>query len=101
MIWLKSLFARKPLSPIQFDTTYVEPSYLVKGKWVVCDNIVGVVTDLSSSGVVGIDSCHQVTGDYLGHVVVSAHGVMLAKFVQIPESRRPTTKEYASQLGYN
>lgn len=104
MTWLnslKSLITSGLQTPaVPQESVYSEPTYFVRGKWVVCGEFVGIVTDLTTSGVIGIDLCNS-QGEHAGHARVPASGVMLAKFEQIPESRRPFSREYATQLGYN
>lgn len=95
MTWLNTI--KSLISP---KIVYAEPTNLKTGKWVVSGEYVGIVTDLSSSHIVGVDIVDK-DGTTLKHVKVPAVSVMLAKYIDIPESRRPITKDAATQLGYN
>lgn len=100
MTWLKSLNSLKSLVYRKAEVVYTEPTFLSKGKWVSCSEGVGIVSDLSTSGYVGIDFCDK-DGCTTRRAVVPASSVLLAKFAEIPEARRPFSQEYATQLGYN
>lgn len=108
MTWLDSLSSLKKLAfhapttqniPQNTETAYAEPVFLKRFKWVSCSEGIGIVTDLSTSGCVGIDLV-DAKGFTIRHVSVPAYDVVLAKYTQIPESRRPI-QAIASQLGYN
>lgn len=100
MTWLSTLSSLKSLVSRKAEIFYAEPTNLVRGKWVSSGELVGIVTDLSTSGTVGIDVI-DTEGNTVRHEKVIAASVLLAKFSQIPESRRPFSQEYATQLGYN
>ena len=103
MTWLKTLSTLSTLKSLvsrKVEVSYAEPTNLVRGKWVSSGELVGIVTDLSTSGVVGIDVVDS-EGNTVRHEKVPAASVLLAKFLQIPASRRPFSQEYATQLGYN
>ena len=98
MTWLnslKSLVTRK-VQP----ATYAEPTFFKRGNWVTCPDGVAIVLDTSSSGSIGVALIAE-DGTTIANMSVPASSVILAKFDQIPESRRFFSREYAAQLGYN
>jgi hypothetical protein len=100
MTWLNSLKSLSSIITRKVEVVYAEPVFLSRGKWVVCPEGVGIVCDLSTSGCVGIDFTGA-DGHTTHRSIVPASSVLLAKFAQIPESRRPFSQEYATSLGYN
>ena len=103
MTWLKTISTLSTLKSLvtrKVEVSYVEPTNLVRGKWVSSGELVGIVTDLSTGGVVGIDIVDS-EGNTLRHEKVPSSSVLLAKWEQIPEWRRSFSREYATQLGYN
>jgi hypothetical protein len=70
------------------------------GKWVVCQEKVGIIADTRGYPIVSV---HYVDseGCTILEVSVPIDSVRIAKFLEIPEARRPTDAAYAAAyLGY-
>lgn len=68
-------------------------------KWVVNNGKVCIVTEVDSSGYVGL-AIVNAEGATTGYARVHAGNIRLARLAEIPESRRPTNPAYAATLGY-
>lgn len=78
---------------------YQEPTLLKKLKWVTYKGKVGIVTDLSSAGTAVVDFV-----DSDGYTIESDRcpvgEISLARYDDIPSSRRHPDPQYMAQLGY-
>jgi hypothetical protein len=71
-----------------------------RGKWVSVQGRVGIISELSSNDTITVDYVDPVTGYTTETARVSIGLCSVAKWEQIPESRRGISREAGEALGY-
>lgn len=92
---VQTLPSNPPLLTIQ-----PPPVMLAPLKWVAWQGRhVGIVTKVDVQGNVTVDWV-DAKGETMGTDIVNAGELQLAKYEQLPVTRRPVDKAYAATLGY-
>jgi hypothetical protein len=95
---LKKQFITAPAAYVSTEPIYMPPAIFTRGKWVMVQNDVGIISDVSNMNHFVIDF---VLGDgTTSHrKQVEIGSVRLARLLDIPECRRPEP-EIGAGLGY-
>jgi hypothetical protein len=94
--WFKKEPLRNPVLPPELVPGQV---VLKKLKWVRLRDEIGIVTELDASGYVTVDIVDS-NGFTVRRVREPQGNAHLARYMEIPESRRPADPAYAATLGY-
>lgn len=96
---LKALFSsEEAVQEPQVPVAYAAPIFLRKGKWVMHENQLGIITDTSEANVITIALVND-KRETAGYKKVPLGGVRLARLLEIPELARPD-KDTGELLGY-
>ena len=70
---------------------HVAPLYLKRGKWVIYDKKIAIITDISNAGRAIIDFIGE-DGLTLSRAIVPINDLRIALWIEIPASRRPSVE---------
>lgn len=100
MTWLNKLFGRTLASfKPSGEAAYQPPVMFACGKWVVYNDRLGIITDLSNNGEAQIHLVNN-AGETIGSLPAPIGQVRLAKYDEIPASRKQRSREEFAALGY-
>lgn len=93
------VFKKKP-SSLRLMQGIAAPGTLREGKWIVANQSVGILNNISGFPVVEVHFT-DAKGETIGVAQTHMDQIRIAKYLEIPEPRRPTDYAYAAAvLGY-
>ena len=94
------IFTRKKPAVGRVIESITAPGTLKEGKWIVVNQAIGILANISGFPVVEVHLTNQ-AGETIGVIQTHMDQIRVAKYLEIPESRRPVDYAYAAAiLGY-
>lgn len=102
--WITKTLFKKPQSfpdlVVPAKEIYIPTIKIAAGKWVVCNKRVGIVAAVIGFPSIEVHLTNE-AGETVEVVSSTVHLVRLARYMEIPEARRPADAAYAAAfLGY-